>query len=493
MNKPLGVLVGIVVVAGALNTAGAWYTGSKIEGVLQASIQEANKELASQLQGTTTHSTIELVSIERHLYSSTAHYRVTVQDDTSAADSLPLELLFVDNIEHGPLPWSRIKTFKWMPVMATSNYALEKTLFVEKWFAAAKDQSPLKGRATLGYDRSIAGHMELLPVDVSLDDSSSISFSGMSMNGQTEAGGQNFKAKGYMDHLKIHAASLDKPPVWLELNGLTVASDLNKSTYGFYLGQNVLELSEGQLTFGAAQSVLKIENFEYAGSASANGSLLSGRLAYRVGDITLDGKPVGSAQLVMTASNLDIPVMQSLLQIYQTKFQPQVDGTLPVAQLTPAEQTQMQADVEKLLAAKPQLALEKLTLKTANGESKFSIAVSLAQPSSFEQPPIDITKQMVTALDAKLQLSKPMIADLSNVQAQLAGQTDAQVIAKAASMNSEMAGVIAVQTGLAKVDGNNILSSLNYAGGQVDFNGQKMSLEDFIKVMTTRFDDVGAH
>ena len=63
----------------------------------------------------------------------------------------PMVFLFADHIEHGPLPWSRIKTFKWMPVMATSNYSLVKTPFTEKWFAAAKDQSPLKGRVTIGF------------------------------------------------------------------------------------------------------------------------------------------------------------------------------------------------------------------------------------------------------------------------------------------------------------------------------------------------------
>ena len=42
-------------------------------------------------------------------------------------------------------------------------------------------------------------------------------------------------------------------------------------------------------------------------------------------------------------------------------------------------------------------------------------------------------------------------------------------------------------TGLAKVEGNNIVASLDYAAGQVDFNGQKMSLEDFITQMTQRF------
>ena len=325
-----------------------------------------------------------------------------------------------------------------------------------------------------------------------MDDKSSISFSGLTMEAQTDAEAKNIKAKGYMDHLKIHAASLDKPPAVIELNGLTLASDLNKSTYGFYLGQNVLVLSEGQLTFGVRQSVLGVKNFEYTGSASANGSLLSGRLTYNVGDITLDGKPVGSAQMVMTASSLDIPAMQSLLQTYQSKFQPQVDGTLPQTPLTAEEQARMQVDVEKLLAARPQLALEKLTLKTANGESQFNAAMSLAQPASFELAPIEVTKQMVTALDAKLQLSKPMIADLSAVQAQLVGQTDPQAIAKMASANSEMAGVMAVQTGLAKVDGNNILATLKYAAGEVDLNGQKMSLEDFINAMTTRFGGVAA-
>ena len=147
----------------------------------------------------------------------------------------------------------------------------------------------------------------------------------------------------------------------------------------------------------------------------------------------------------------------------------------------------MQLQVEKILAAKPQLALEKFTIKTANGESQLNVVMGLAKPTSFEQPPVDVTKQMLTALDAKLLLSKPMIADLSAVQAQLVGQTDPQAIAKMASMNSEMAGVMAVQTWLAKVEGNNILASLNYADGQVDLNGQKMSLEDFINQMVTRF------
>ena len=487
MNKPLGVLVGIVVIAGALNTAGAWYTGTKLEGVLQTSIQEANKELASQLQGTPTHGSIELVSLDRHLYSSTANYRVKMSDDSAGPGAQPVELLFVDHIEHGPLPWSRIKTFKWMPVMATSNYSLVKTPFTEKWFAAAKEQSPLQGQVTLAYNRAVEGHMELLPLEMALDANSSLSFSGMSMEGQSDAEGQNFKGKGYMDHFKLNAVFPNKPPLLVELNGLTAASDLNKSEFGFFLGQNFLKLSESQITFGDRQSVLKLNNFEYSGSTSAKGQLLSGRLDYKVGDVTLNNNPVGTAQLVMSASSLDIPAMQALFQIYQTKFQPKADGTLPASELTQAEQTQLQTQLETLLAAKPKMAVEKLSVKTPNGESEFNLAVALAQPAALDQPPVEVTKQLLTSLDAKLQLSKPMIADLAGVQAQLAGQSDPQTLAQVGTMTSDMVSNIAVGTGLAKVEGTNILATLNYAAGQVDFNGQKMSLEDFITQMTMRF------
>ena len=80
-----------------------------------------------------------------------------------------------------------------------------------------------------------------------------------------------------------------------------------------------------------------------------------------------------------------------------------------------------------------------------------------------------------------------MIADLAGVQAQLEGQTDPQTLAQVGTMTSNMVSNIAVGAGLAKVEGDNIVASLDYAAGNVDFNGQKMSLEDFINQMTLRF------
>jgi uncharacterized protein YdgA (DUF945 family) len=88
MNKPLAVLVGIVVVAGALNTAGAWYTGSKIEACCRPRFEQTNKELASSnCKARPPTALVSWFRIERNLYSSTAHYRLKLQDDKAGADA----------------------------------------------------------------------------------------------------------------------------------------------------------------------------------------------------------------------------------------------------------------------------------------------------------------------------------------------------------------------------------------------------------------------
>ncbi len=62
MNKSAGLLLGFVVVVGAVSTVGAWYTGNQLEGVLNTSIQEANLQLKTALASAGGSANIELVS-----------------------------------------------------------------------------------------------------------------------------------------------------------------------------------------------------------------------------------------------------------------------------------------------------------------------------------------------------------------------------------------------------------------------------------------------
>ncbi|KMT54831.1 YdgA family protein [Pseudomonas fildesensis] len=490
MNKPAVVLLGFVVAVGVVSAGGAWYTGKQLEPVLQTAIQNANKELQTSMAGVDGTVALELVSLDRGVFSSTAHYRLKAQGAVFGEDNPNPELLFVDHIEHGPLPFSRLVTLKWLPVMATSHYALEKNATTEKWFAAAKDVSPLKGVANIGYSRSVNGNVELLPLEFK-DDKSSVSFSGANMDFDSSAEGQKVKANGYMNSLKVAVVDANGAPFEADLSGLTVASNLEKSTFGFYTGQNTVELTDTKLTVGPQKTVLTLKGFEQKDTSETKDNNLAGRVDYKIDEIGYQGKPVGSAAMALSMKNVDVPSMLVLTKLYQEKMQPvqaaaAAGQPVPELQLTEAEQTLAEANVNQLLAAKPQVAVENLSLKTTKGESKFNLVLDLAKPTTMELPPVELGKQMISLLDANLTLSKPMIADIAALQAQAGGVTDPKAIEQQSQMAAEMVSGVAVGTQLATLVGSDVVSKLHYANNEVTFNGQKMTVEQFLNFVMAK-------
>ena len=484
MNKSAVVLLGFVAAVGVVSAGGAWYTGSQLEGVLKTSIEDANKEMERSLAGVDGRMTLEMVSLDRGWFSSTGHFRLKAQGAVFGEQFKDSELLFVDNIEHGPLPFSRLMSLKLWPVLASSHLALEKNPTTEKWFAATKDVSPIKGVANIGFNRSVNGTLELLPLEFK-DATNSVNFSGMKLDFFNTAKGEEIKVDGYMDAFKISLVDPKGAPFQAELNGLTLASNLSKTNFGFYIGKNTVGLSNSKFTFGPQQAVLNIKGFEQKDSSDTQDNNMQGRVDYKITEITYQGKPVGSAAMAISMKNIDVPAAMVLTKLYQDKMQPvqaaQAAGQpIPELQLSEAEQVLAQANVDLLLAAKPQVALENLSLKTANGESRFNLVVDLTKPSTMELPPVELAKQMITLLDANLTLSKPMIADVAALQAQIGGVTDPKAIEQQAQMASEMVSGMAVGTQLATLEGNDILAKLHYANNEVTFNGQKMTVEQFI-------------
>lgn len=146
---------------------------------------------------------------------------------------------------------------------------------------------------------------------------------------------------------------------------------------------------------------------------------------------------------------------------------------MPELELSDAEETQVKADLEKLLAAQPQIALENLSFTTANGESKASLVLDLTKPKSMDQPTDQMVRELIALLDVNLQVSKPMITDLVSAQALAEGQTDAKAIAEEALATGDMFSSMAVGTQLATLEGNNIVSKLHYANNQVSSTARK--------------------
>ena len=492
MKKSVGILSGLVLAIAVATTAGAWYTGKQLPAELERSIARGNDELKKALAGSGGSMTVELVSLDQRLFTSTAHYRLKAQDiQVGEGEALNFQVGVVDEIEHGPFPWSRVKAGKLVPVMATSNSTLQKDDFTAPWFAAAGDKAPVIGQFSLGYDGGVDSDIRLAPVSFKEDDGNTLDFSGMQLLLSGDRDGTAMKIHGTAANLAMNLVNEERPPVKVELEGFRVGGELSSTGHDMvYVGHLDLYLGQAQVTLGPKQDVLVLKGLEQNSVYSAEGQdRLGGRLEYKVSDITYAGRAVGSGQMVFTMKSVDIPAMQALVEWYQTRL-PELQAAaaegqpVPALDLTPEEQAKVQADLKRLLAAKPQIALEDLSFKTANGQSHFNLTVDLANPGSFDLPPDQLGKQLVSKLQSKLSLSKPMIGDLATLQALLDGQTDAQAIALQSGQAGEMVGMMAVQSGMATVQGEDVVSSLHYADGMVDFNGRKMTVEEFAMMMS---------
>ncbi|MEO4046625.1 YdgA family protein [Pseudomonas sp. CAU 1711] len=489
MKKSAGIAAGALVAIAALGAGGAWYTGNQLPAVLDESIKRANADLAKSLPALGLDASIELLSLERHFFSSDARYRLTFNGSLDGEAPQQLELVIGDRIEHGPFPLSRLKGLKLMPVLATSNYVLESNLALEKWFAAANGKSPLAGQASLGYDRSVAGNLRLSPLQMALDEESDLDFSGLGIDFDSTAEAKAIEASGLMDSLKITSRlSESQEPLTIELQGLSLDSQTEKGASDFYLGRNQVKLQGVQILVGDNAPILFKDLAQLDETSEADGRL-AGRSTYSIGMVSYQGHDIGAVELISSVKNLDAGALQSLLALYgevlkgasQAQAQPaSLAAESEMPELSEAQKAQLLVDLDKLLAARPSVALEKLAFKTANGESSLSLALDFAKPESFELPAPELAKQLLSQLDAKLVVSKAMITDMVGLQATFAGETDQEAVAQSAAMMTEMTTGMALASELARLEGDNIVTSLHYADDKVDFNGKQMSVEEFV-------------
>jgi uncharacterized protein YdgA (DUF945 family) len=84
-----------------------------------------------------------------------------------------------------------------------------------------------------------------------------------------------------------------------------------------------------------------------------------------------------------------------------------------------------------------------------------------------------------------------MLVDLLSVQGQIDGQTDAKLIADQATATADMFASMAIGAQLAKLDGSSIVTKLHYANNQVEFNGQKMTVEEFAGFVMSKLGGAG--
>ena len=211
---------------------------------------------------------------------------------------------------------------------------------------------------------------------------------------------------------------------------------------------------------------------------------VNAKMVLDFGMINVQEKDMAGLQLAIGMKNMDPKALKALNDVYEASSRRMMQGGGEQAspEFTPEEQQILKTNVELLLAGNPSLSVSPLQVRTANGTSTFNLDVDLAKPASTDKPASDLAMEAIRKLNAKLVLSKANVADLMAIEPQMRG-VPADRAAQTAKGQAEMVGTMAVAMGVAKAENDNIVSYLNYADGQVDFNGKKMPLQQFMMMV----------
>ena len=282
------------------------------------------------------------------------------------------------------------------------------------------------------------------------------------------------------DSLVIAGKSDDSDITSMALQGLTIAGNGAPGKSDMYMGSQKIGFKA--LTINSAtQPPVIVKDTSMAIDTSEADAGVNAKAVLDFGMINVQNQDVTGVKFALDMKNLDPKALKALNEVYEKASHRmlQSGGEEKTPQFTPEEQQILKDNVQLLLAGNPSLSVAPLQLRTANGASTFNLDLNLAKPASLDAPFPDVAMQTVRKLDAKVVLSKASLADLMAFKAQQDGAPADQAL-KTAKGQADMVGTMAGAMGLAKVENDNVVSYLNYADGQVDFNGKKMPLEQFL-------------
>lgn len=515
----------VILGAGSWATA-SWYTGKQLEIKIPEQLAKYNEYLAKLIPDAPLKLT--QLSYERGFFSTTAHFVLSPAEDNTE-DKLDFDV----KIDHGPFPAGALAQGHFLPKMGFFNAALAKTDITAPAFALTKDKTPIQTDGTVTYSGNVSSVSTIAPIDYQ-NETITVNFGGAIVKNQFVRKTREVGTVLQIDTLSVVSKETEEPTV-AKLDGMTldvtyrpakvdpaadpalrndlnihdvrskftlkslslknssdfepftlVAQDMNlvgsyqPGSFGIPLIDSSFSIKRTEANYPKKDIVITIDNFGYALNLTEDKKSLSHGLSYTADGLTINKLVLGKAALGVKLNNLDGAVMRDLMGLYQqTKAALTDEDANPMnkfALIGTASQLGM-----RLLEANPELRIEPLSLRTDKGESSFNAAITFTKPSNiFGASTQEIALQVIKRIDAKAVVSKPMLAALATEVMQQNGMSEADAKAEVAQALQGLAMIEAM--GIAKQDGDNLVSTFHYADGVAKLNDQEFS-QDQIKEM----------
>ena len=483
MKKSL-VAVGVIVALGVVWTGTAWYTGKQLEGRMAEMIGNANAELkkASPEAGLT----LSYQDYQRGLFHSSMQLVIKpAQGMTSAILKPDQSIVFNETIDHGPFPFAQLKKFNLLPSMASVHTTLVNNPTTKPLFDIAKGQSFIDAQTRIGYSGDTSSDINLLPLNY-VNGEEKVAFSGGQFKADVDGQGDKIAVSGEAESGLVNTVNEYGQHVQMTFNGIKTEGDSARSEFIERVGQQKASIEKLAISVeGKEMAVLEGLNINAKSAVQDDKKHLSGQIDYSLDSLKVQNKDIGSGKLTLKIGNLDGAAVHDVTQRYNAESQklladPAVTQNPEVYQQKIVEL--FAANLPLLLKGDPVITVAPLSWKNAKGESTFNLSLFLKDPAQATGEATTLEEQVnrvVKSLDSKLVIPVDMATELMTQVAQLEGYQPAEA-AKLADQQIKGLAAMGQMFRVTTMEDNNVVSSLQYANGQVTLNGQKMPLSDLV-------------
>ncbi|MCU5772403.1 YdgA family protein [Erwiniaceae bacterium BAC15a-03b] len=483
--KKTKIAVSVVVALGIIWTGGAWFTGKQLESHMDTLVQNANAQLNNIAPDSRLK--VSYQDYQRGLFSS--HAKLVVQASSQTEDNALLKpgqsIVLNETIDHGPFPFAQLKKFNLIPGMASVHTELENTEAVKGLFEVTKGVSVVQADTRIGYSGATSSAITLLPLDYQNATSGQrFAWNGGTLNVDADAQGDKVSFDGNIDSIAVTSKNQMDMPVMFTLNGLKAKANTHLSPQGVRVGDQGIDLKKLTASVNGQEAVT-LEGLEVNASFDSDDKTVSGQVDYTLDNLKMQNQSFGQGKLALKLSQFDGAALKTFSENYKTQMQALLNQ--PGIAEDPLRYQQgmnqiLVANLPTLLKGDPIVTIAPLSWKNDKGESSFNLAVNFKDPATATGEAQNINQaadRVLKSLDGKLVISMDMATELMTHVAMAEGHPQDQAV-KLAEQQVKGLAAMGQMFKLTTQQDNNIVTSLQYATGQVTMNGEKMPLDQFL-------------
>jgi len=473
MKKKLMIATAALAVLIAAYSGASLWSGIRIQAQSYAAVDALNLHISRMWSDQIRVST---QNYQRGIFSSQASYALTFPSKQDSATALKREILFVNDISHGPFPLKNILKGDFSAVGALIETNGAPTPWTETFFNSNQGLPFVVGQTRISTD----GVAKLLWTATPLDlrqDALRIQFGGAQL--KAEIGPRFRNRKG---EFTLEALNVTDGLTTFDVKGVKLETDAKSSPSGLPFGIDKHDIAS--LTWASVNAAtVELEKLKLRTALTRDDAEVNSETLMDIGSLSLAQKKMGAFKLGFTVDKLSDRALVPLLELYNRTLIRMISHVLTPEALNAAEIKRIWLQLHGILKNSPSVRIEPLSWETPAGKTQLTLSAAL-KPAELASGGIGLRGSLIDTLDATLTVSQPMVNALVLQSMQTPGSNPAK-IKGLADRESRRLTDLAVQLKLGRVQNGLLVSHFNVQNDALRVNGQRTPAEPILKLLST--------